>query len=110
MESPYVPILWTLSAAVMTAFLGNVFIAHLRHRKTFALPIVGAGTGDINALKERYVKEADVLLREGYERVSDSWLLSSRVRHLIDPTVREQYISGYNSRRATRVPPEKVRP
>lgn len=60
-------ILWTLAVTIITLFLGNIIITYAKQRKAFTLPSVGAGSSDINALKERYVKEADVLLREGYE-------------------------------------------
>lgn len=70
MELPCMSILWTLAVTIITLFLGNIIITYAKQRKAFTLPSVGAGSSDINALKERYVKEADVLLREGYEGVS----------------------------------------
>ncbi|KAI0459174.1 cytochrome P450 [Xylaria acuta] len=68
MNSPHMPILWTLAATVLTALVGNVITLYFKRLKTFAVPTVGAGTGDVNALKGRYVHEADVLLREGHEK------------------------------------------
>ncbi|KAI0097264.1 cytochrome P450 [Nemania sp. FL0031] len=72
MESLFMSILWSLAAAAMTAVLANALTTYRKRREAFVLPIVGADTADINALKERYVKEADVLLREGYERFKNN--------------------------------------
>lgn len=62
----------TVLASVITAIaiLTVAFLTkNIRGPKKFDLPIVGSEDGDTNALKMRYVQEADVLLREGYQRV-----------------------------------------
>ncbi|KAI1827034.1 cytochrome P450 [Xylaria intraflava] len=61
-------ILWTLAAAVVTTLIGNTIMKYLRQPIIFAVPVVGADTCDLNILKGRYVREADVLLREGHEK------------------------------------------
>ncbi|KAI8955479.1 cytochrome P450 [Xylaria longipes] len=68
MDSPNMSILWTLAATVLTALVGNVITLYFKRLKTFAVPTVGVENDDVNALKGRYVHEADVLLREGYEK------------------------------------------
>ncbi|KAI1132848.1 cytochrome P450 [Nemania abortiva] len=72
MDSQLTPVLWSLAAAAVIAFLRNALTTYHKQRRAFTLPIVGADTDDINALKQRYVKEADVLLREGYERFKNN--------------------------------------
>ncbi|GAW13949.1 hypothetical protein ANO14919_033410 [Xylariales sp. No.14919] len=72
MNSTQMPILWALTLTAVTALAGTAITKFLRRLSTFAVPMVGAGTYDINTLKGRYVKEADVLLREGYEKFKDS--------------------------------------
>ncbi|KAI1380500.1 putative cytochrome P450 [Hypoxylon crocopeplum] len=72
MSSLHMPTLWisTLTAAVI--FIVAVITKWLRKPRPFNLPVVGAEVGDINALKGRYVQEADALLREGYEKFKDA--------------------------------------
>ncbi|GAP88426.2 putative cytochrome P450 [Rosellinia necatrix] len=71
MYSAELPI-WTLAATALTLFIGKVITTYLRRSKTFAVPTVGADTDDINTLKRRYIQEADVLLREGYEKFKNT--------------------------------------
>lgn len=68
MDSPQASILWSLAAAIATVIVGNLISTHLRLSKSISVPTVGADTGDVNVLKRRYVQEADVVLREGYEK------------------------------------------
>ncbi|KAI0540306.1 cytochrome P450 [Xylaria digitata] len=72
MDSTHMPILWTLAATAMAAWAGKVITKLFRRLNAFTVPMVGAEIGDINTLKGRYVREADVLLREGYEKFKDS--------------------------------------
>ncbi|KAI3320182.1 cytochrome P450 [Xylariaceae sp. AK1471] len=72
MDPPYMPSLLTLAATVVTVLVGNAITIYLRRPRSFAVPIVGADAGDINALKGRYVHEADVLLREGHENFKNN--------------------------------------
>jgi hypothetical protein len=83
MNSPNVWLIWGLAATVVTVLFRTVIIAYLRRPKPFAVPVVGADTGDINTLKGRYVQEADALLREGYEKVSYPRLPLSAFWYLI---------------------------
>jgi hypothetical protein len=69
MDSPYMSVLFTLTATLVTFIVGNIITTYLRRPGSFAVPMVGADTGDINVLKGRYVQEADVLLREGHKKV-----------------------------------------
>ncbi|RYP18529.1 hypothetical protein DL765_003904 [Monosporascus sp. GIB2] len=57
-----------VSAITATSILIVAFLSRLRSTRTFNLPILGIEDGDPDALKMRYVQEADVLLREGYEK------------------------------------------
>ncbi|KAI1334099.1 putative cytochrome P450 [Xylariaceae sp. FL0016] len=72
MESIPIPISW--ASALITAVVVAVAIAPrwLHRRKVFTVPTLGAESNDVNLLKTRYVQEADVLLREGYEKFKNS--------------------------------------
>lgn len=69
MTSLHLPTLWASALTAATIFIVASISRWLRKPKSFNVPIVGADSGDINALKARYVQEADNVLREGYERV-----------------------------------------
>jgi len=70
MDSPSASILWTVVATAVTVVIGGAVTAYLRRPKSFNLPMVGIDNNDIATLRGRYVQEADVLLREGYQKVS----------------------------------------
>ncbi|KAI8628807.1 cytochrome P450 [Xylariaceae sp. FL1651] len=72
MDSSYTPTLWILAAMVMAVIVITAISTTLRRPTSFSVPIVGADTSDANTLKGRYVHEADVLLREGYERFKNN--------------------------------------
>jgi ent-kaurene oxidase len=57
-------------ATAVTVVVGGAITAYLRRPKSFDLPMVGIDNSDLATLKGRYVQEADVLLREGYQKVS----------------------------------------
>ena len=63
------PTWWATAFTAVSVLLVAFLTRHLRGPKTFDLPILGIESGDTNALKTRYVQEADVLLREGYQKV-----------------------------------------
>lgn len=62
--------LWNSILTAAIIFIIAIISKRLRKPKSFNIPVVGADSGDLNALKGRYVQEADALLREGYEKVS----------------------------------------
>ncbi|KAI1437059.1 cytochrome P450 [Xylaria sp. CBS 124048] len=62
------PIVWTLAVTVLFTLIGNVIKRFLSRPTHFDVPTVGDDECDLNTLKGRYVREADVLLREGYEK------------------------------------------
>lgn len=66
------PTWWATAITAISVLLVAFLTRHLRGPKTFDLPILGIESGDVNALKTRYVQEADVLLREGYLKVRRS--------------------------------------
>ncbi|KAI0408465.1 cytochrome P450 [Xylaria palmicola] len=68
MDSPPMFAIWALAALAIALFVGNFLAAYFRSSKVFNIPTVGINTGNSSALKDRYVNEADVLLREGYQR------------------------------------------
>lgn len=59
MESLYKSIFWTLAAAVLATLTGK-YVRTYRQTPLFAVPMVGADSGNISELKGRYVHEADV--------------------------------------------------
>ncbi|KAI1175879.1 cytochrome P450 [Nemania sp. FL0916] len=65
-------ILWTVATLAIAVVVRNVITTYFRQSKAFEVPTVGEGTEDINALKRRYVHEADSLLREGYEKFKNN--------------------------------------
>lgn len=63
-------LLFTLLASSLGALVLFVSaFAIFQKPKTFNVPTVGLGDADSNTLKLRYVQEADVLLREGHQKV-----------------------------------------
>ncbi|KAI5861410.1 putative cytochrome P450 [Durotheca rogersii] len=72
MGSLHVPTLWISTLTAATVLVVALISSWLRRPKSFNLPVLGADSGDINALKSRYVHEADALLREGYEKFKDA--------------------------------------
>ncbi|KAI0200935.1 cytochrome P450 [Astrocystis sublimbata] len=60
--------LWVLVATVLILLIGSVVAFNAQRLPTFTVPTVGEVTKDVNTLKRRFVHEADVLLREGYEK------------------------------------------
>ncbi|KAI0811695.1 cytochrome P450 [Xylaria sp. FL0064] len=72
MDIMEMPVMWTLAALAVTAIVANVITAKfLKRVKGFAVPMVGADISDVDTLKLRFVQQADVLLREGYEKFKD---------------------------------------
>jgi hypothetical protein len=65
-----------------------------------------------NALKMRYVQEADVLLREGYEKVRLFPLIQAFRSHLNRSVnvVQEHHISSSYTGRPKTLSPKKIRP
>ncbi|KAI0178730.1 putative cytochrome P450 [Hypoxylon sp. FL1284] len=72
MASLHLPTLWASALTAVTIFVVAAISRWLRRSKTLNLPIAGADSGDVNALKARYVQEADALLREGYEKFKNT--------------------------------------
>ncbi|KAI1400090.1 putative cytochrome P450 [Hypoxylon fuscum] len=64
--------LWNSILTAAIIFIIAIISKRLRKPKSFNIPVVGADSGDLNALKGRYVQEADALLREGYEKFKDA--------------------------------------
>jgi hypothetical protein len=65
------PVLEWMSPALaaIVVVLVALLSGYKRTAKRFNVPILGEDSTDPNALKMRYVQEADALLREGYEKV-----------------------------------------
>ncbi|KAI0163957.1 cytochrome P450 [Xylariaceae sp. FL1272] len=63
---------WAWAATVTALLVAAALTKYFTKPKSFNVPLVGAEKGDFNTLKGRYVQEADVLLREGYEKFKDS--------------------------------------
>ncbi|KAI1369844.1 cytochrome P450 [Xylaria arbuscula] len=61
----------TAVIAAVALFAIIIIAKYLGRRKRFDVPMVGVGTNDIESLKSRYVQQADVVLREGYEKFKD---------------------------------------
>ncbi len=109
MEITYMSILWTLPALAMTALARNIITKFLKRLQGFAVPMVGADTSDVDALKWRYVQQADVLLREGHEKVSYMLRPLSSFKRLTLVKVQGRHLPGCNSRWAASVSPQEVR-
>lgn len=71
MMSLQMPTTWETTLVVITLLIVVAISQSLRKPKSFKVPIVGGDIKDINTLKARYVREADVILREGYEKVGE---------------------------------------
>lgn len=69
MASLHLPTIWASTLTAATIFIVAFISKWLRKPRSFNVPVVGAEAGDVNALKSRYVQEADALLREGHEKV-----------------------------------------
>ncbi|KAI1329439.1 cytochrome P450 [Xylariaceae sp. FL0255] len=63
---------WAWAATVVALLTAAAITNFMRRPKKFDVPFVGGDNTDINVLKGRYVQEADVLLREGYEKFKDA--------------------------------------
>ncbi|KAJ2993668.1 hypothetical protein NUW58_g1773 [Xylaria curta] len=72
MSSPLMAIIWTLIVTAATALVGNIVILYQRRIEASTIPTVGSDTCHESELKERYVHQADVLLRDGYEKFKNS--------------------------------------
>ncbi|KAI0894638.1 putative cytochrome P450 [Annulohypoxylon nitens] len=72
MASLHLPTIWASMLTAATIFIVAFISKWLRKPRSFNVPVVGAEAGDVNALKSRYVQEADALLREGYEKFKDA--------------------------------------
>ncbi|KAI0390732.1 cytochrome P450 [Xylariaceae sp. FL0594] len=59
-------------ATVAVLMVGVAIVIYLRRLKLFDLPTVGSDSSDLATLERRYVHEADVLLREGYQKFGNS--------------------------------------
>ncbi|KAH7040883.1 cytochrome P450 [Microdochium trichocladiopsis] len=68
MELSHNQIVLASGAATLSLALGIVLVKKLSRPDEFKVPLVGGEDADINALKLRYVREADVVLQEGYEK------------------------------------------
>ncbi|KAI1310574.1 cytochrome P450 [Xylaria venustula] len=66
------PVLVLAVLAITASVASIITIARfLKQFQGFAVPMVGADTSDIDTLKSRFVQQADLLLREGYEKFRD---------------------------------------
>ncbi|KAI0888409.1 putative cytochrome P450 [Annulohypoxylon maeteangense] len=72
MASLHLPTIWVSTLTAATIFVVAVISKWLRKPRSFNVPVVGAEAGDVNVLKNRYVQEADAVLREGYEKFKDA--------------------------------------
>ncbi|KAH9907589.1 putative cytochrome P450 [Xylariomycetidae sp. FL2044] len=62
---------WALNLG-LAIFVIALVSGWFRKNKPFQVPIAGGDSVDVNELKARYVQEADVLLREGYEKFQNT--------------------------------------
>ncbi|RFU81283.1 cytochrome p450 [Trichoderma arundinaceum] len=72
MESLPTSSLISSALTVATFIIMALFSGYWRSPKSFNVPTLGADSTEPNALKMRYVQEADVLLREGYEKFKNA--------------------------------------
>ncbi|KAI1809370.1 cytochrome P450 [Poronia punctata] len=68
MNTQSTSVIWTVVATAVAVLIGSVIAMFARRPKSFNLPMVGFDSSDLATLKARYVQEADVLLREGYQK------------------------------------------
>ncbi|KAI1639434.1 cytochrome P450 [Biscogniauxia mediterranea] len=94
---------WTSSLAAGAIVILTIIARLLQRPKTFKLPTVGIDTTDTHVLKSRYVQEADVVLREGYEKFKNTifQVLTPDGPRIFLPRKYAHELKGYNRHQAS---------